>query len=194
MADGKPPDRGIAMKGTMIAAAAAFSATVAFPAISETTDAGRVDNVHWDSYSVSDYYGGEYEWPRLKLVEPSTQQSIENDIVPQIESLTPDQLARLAKQEDFCSGPYSIRCFGIPTGKLRGYVEWILGRRVHSMAAQSAKAAERSAASEREAGMAAERASDTASRAIAVAGLSIAIAVVALLLFLWKARRPARAP
>ena len=115
------------MKGTMIAAAAAVSATVAFPAISETTDTDRVENVYWDTYSVSDYYGGKYEWPRLKLGEPSTRQSIENDIAPQIESLTPDQLARLAKQEDFCSGPYSIRCFGIPTGKMRGYVECTLG-------------------------------------------------------------------
>jgi hypothetical protein len=156
----------------MIAAAAAVSATVSFPAISETTDADRVDNVHWNTYSVSDYYGDEYAWPRLKLVEPSTRQSIENDIAPQIESLTPDQLARLAKQEDFCSGHYSIRCFGIPTGKLRGYVEWTLGRRVHRMSVQSANAAERSAASEREASVAAKRASDTASRAIVVAGLS----------------------
>jgi hypothetical protein len=126
----------------------------------------------------------------LRLAEPSTKQSITRDIVPQIEYLTPDQLARLAKQQDFCTGAYSIRCFGIPTSKLRGYVEWTLGRRVHNMQVQSAKAAERLAASEREAHLDAKRASDTAQRAIVIAALSIVLAVGAFILILWKAFRP----
>ena len=65
-----------------------------------------------------------------------------------------------------------------------------LGRHVHTMAIQSALAAERSAASERQANTAAARAGDIASRAIMWAGLSIAIAVGALLYVLWKALRP----
>ncbi|WP_425905309.1 hypothetical protein [Nitrobacter sp. TKz-YC02] len=181
------------LKGSMIAAVAAVSALVVLLAMpgSSKTEAALPDNGERDAYSVSDYYGGEYDWPRLKLAEPSTKQSITRDIVPQVESLTPDQLARLAKQDDFCSGPFSIRCFGIPTSKLRGYVEWALGRHVHTMAIQSALAAERSAASERQANTAATRAGDIASRAIMWAGLSIAIAVGALLFVLWKALRPA---
>jgi hypothetical protein len=144
------------LKGSMIVAGvAAVSATVAFLATPETSKPGaaipesdRADNSYWDAYSVSEYYGAEYDWPRLKLAEPATRQSITHYIVPQIESLTPDNLARLAKQQDFCSGPFAIKCFGIPTSKLRGYVEWALGRHVHNMAVQSAKAVERSAASE----------------------------------------------
>ncbi|OPH82375.1 hypothetical protein [Nitrobacter vulgaris] len=100
-------------------------------------------NRQWDTYSVSDYYRGEYDWPGLKLGDPATRQSIIHDIVPQIERLTPDQLARLAKQQDFCSGPLAIKCFGIPASKLRGYVEWTLGRHVHDMAVQSSKTVER---------------------------------------------------
>jgi hypothetical protein len=144
------------LKSLMMAAAAiAVSSTVAFLAtpgtpkpeagISEAASAGRADASYWDAYSVSDYYAGEYDWPRLQLAEPATRQSITHHVVPQIERLTPDSLARLAKQQDFCSGPFAIKCFGIPTSKLRGYVEWTLGRHVHAMALQYAKAAERSA-------------------------------------------------
>lgn len=150
------------LRSSMIAAATlAVSATVAFvavptiskskPAVSEMTSTDRADDRNWDAYSVADYYGGEYDWPRLKLADPATRQSIIHYIVPQIESLAPDRLARLAKQEDFCSGPFAIKCFGIPTSKLRGYVEWTLGRHSHRMAARFAEAAERLAASEEQA-------------------------------------------
>jgi hypothetical protein len=135
----------------MMAATIAVCSTVAFLAArgtskpeAEAVSVGLADARYWDAYSVSDYYGGEYDWPRLKLAEPATRHSIVHDIVPQIERLTPDNLARLAKQHDFCSGPFAIKCFGIPTSKLRGYVEWALGRHVHAMALQYAKAAERS--------------------------------------------------
>jgi hypothetical protein len=144
----------IMIKGSTIAAAAvAVSAIATFvaiprtlrsiPASPEAVSTDRGASPDWSAYSVSDYYGGEYDWPRLKLADPATRQSIAHDIVPQIESLTPDQLARLAKQEDFCSGPFSIKCFGIPTSKLRGYVEWALGRHSHNVAARFGKAAER---------------------------------------------------
>jgi hypothetical protein len=141
----------------MAAAAIAVSSTVAFLATPGTPKPGigtaeapsaglaDADASYWDAYSVSDYYGGEYDWPRLKLAEPATRQSIAHDIVPQIERLTPDNLARLAKQQDFCSGPFAINCFGISTSKLRGYVEWTLGRHVHALALKYAKAGERSA-------------------------------------------------
>jgi hypothetical protein len=142
----------------IVSAVLAVSATAAFvsvpailksePAIPEATSADQSQGRNWDAYSVADYYGGEYDWPRLKLADPATRQSIIHAIVPQIESLAPDRLARLAKQEDFCSGPYSIKCFGIPTSKLRGYVEWSLGRHSHKMAARFAEAAQRLAASE----------------------------------------------
>jgi hypothetical protein len=135
-------------KGSMIAAAAlalaAIAAFVAAPAPSrpgpdhhEAISPDR--NSQWDTYSVSDYYGGEYDWPRLKLAEPATRQSIIHDIVPQIERLTPDHLARLAKQQDFCSGPFAIRCFGVSTSKMRGHVEWTLGRHALATAVQSSK-------------------------------------------------------
>lgn len=145
------------LRASVIAAAAATAAVliaigafVAAPVISkpgpehpQAKSPDRAGNSRWDTYSVSDYYGGEYEWPMLKLADPATRQSIIHDIVPQIERLTPDQLARLAKQQDFCSGPFSIKCFGIPTSKLRGYVEWTLGRHAHNMAIQSSKTVER---------------------------------------------------
>ena len=144
------------INSSTIAAAAlavsAIAALVAMPAVSKSKPAiSTSGGPDWHAYSVSDYYGSEYDWPRLKGADPATRQSIILAIVPQIESLSPDRLARLAKQEDFCSGPFAIKCFGIPTSKLRGYVEWTLGRHSHNIAARFAQEAQRLAASEEQA-------------------------------------------
>jgi hypothetical protein len=68
------------LKGSMIAAAVAVSTVVALlampgstkpePALHKMTSTDRAGNGQWDAYSVSDYYRGEYDSPRLKLAEP----------------------------------------------------------------------------------------------------------------------------
>jgi hypothetical protein len=65
------------LKESMIAAAAAVSALVALLAMPESskTEPALPDNGERDAYSVSDYYRGEYDWPRLKLAEPSTSKA-----------------------------------------------------------------------------------------------------------------------